>query len=59
MKLCFCRLLLAVAIAVLAIFWWTETWAQWVIIGAAVLLALMSLFYTTCCCATFMKKEEG
>jgi hypothetical protein len=58
MGICFCRFILAGAIAVLAIFFWGQVWAQWVIIVAGVLLAIMSLFYKTCCCAELTKKEE-
>lgn len=49
MKLCFCRLVLALGIVVLAIFWWPESWAKWVILVAGALLAIMSLFYDKCC----------
>ena len=59
MSICFCRCLFAVVIAVLAIFWWPAIWAQWVIVVAAVLLAIMSLFYKSCCCAGMLKKGEG
>ena len=58
MKLCFCRFLLALGIAVLAVFFWPEAWARWVIILASGLLAIMSLFYRACCCANLMKKEQ-
>ncbi len=58
MKLCFCRFLLAVGIMVLAIVWWPEAWAKWVIVAAAALLAIMSLFYNTCCCRSLKKAEE-
>ena len=57
MKFCFCRFVLAAAIAVLAIFWWPAVWAKWVIFIAAVLLAIMALFYQTCCCRN--KKVEA
>lgn len=56
--ICFCRFILAVVIAVLAIFFIVETWAQWIIVIAAVILAIMSLFYKACCCATLFKKTE-
>jgi hypothetical protein len=55
MKLCFCRFLLAVAIVVLAVFFWPATWAKWVIVIAAAILAIMSLFYQTCCCRSLKK----
>ena len=58
MKLCFCRLILAVAIVVLAIVWGPAMWAKWVIVIAAALLAIMSLFYDKCCCRSFKKAEE-
>lgn len=50
MKLCFCRFLLALGIVVLAVFFWPESWAKWIIVVAGALLAIMSLFYQTCCC---------
>jgi hypothetical protein len=50
MKLCFCRLLFAVAIIVIALVWWPAAWAKIVVVIAAAILALMSLFYQTCCC---------
>jgi hypothetical protein len=49
MKLCLCRLILAVAIVVLAIVWGPTMWAKWVIVAAAAILAIMSLFYNVCC----------
>lgn len=59
MKLCYCRFLLALAIVVLALFWWPIAWAKWVIIVAAAILAIMSLFYQTCCCRSLKKAETG
>ena len=59
MKMCFCRFILAVAIVVLAIFWWPAAWAKWVIIVAGAILAIMALFYQTCCCRTIKKVEAG
>ena len=49
MKLCICRLLLSIAIIVIALIWWPATWAKIVIVIAAALLAIMSLFYNKCC----------
>ena len=49
MKLCFCRVLLALAILVLAIVWWPAAWAKIVIIVAAAILTLMGFFYNFCC----------
>jgi hypothetical protein len=49
MSLCFCRLILALAIVVMAIFFLPAVWAKWVIIIAGALLAIMSLFYNKCC----------
>jgi hypothetical protein len=49
MKLCLCRLILAVVIVVLAIVWGPTMWAKWVIVAAAAILAIMSLFYNVCC----------
>ena len=57
MKLCFCRFLMAIAIVVLAIFWWPAVWVRWVIIIVAAILAVMSLFYKTCCCRMIKKTE--
>jgi len=59
MKFCFCRFVLALAIAVLAIFWWPAVWAKWVIIIAALLLAIMALFYQTCCCRKKVEAGPG
>lgn len=58
MKLCFCRFLFAAAIVVLAIFWWPETWAKWVIVAAAAVLAIMSLFFKTCLCRGLKEAEK-
>jgi len=58
MKLCFCRLLFAAVIVVLAIVWWPETWAKWVIVVAAALLAIMSLFFKTCFCRGLKETEQ-
>jgi hypothetical protein len=57
MKLCFCRFLLSAGIVVLAIFWWPASWAKWVIVAAAAILAIMSLFYQSCCCRNLKKAE--
>jgi hypothetical protein len=45
-------------IVVLAIFFWPEAWARWIVIIAAGLLAIMSLFYKACCCANLGKAEK-
>ncbi len=58
MKLCFCRFLLALGIVVVTVFWWPESWAKWVVVIAAGLLAIMSLFYNTCCCSNLKKTEQ-
>ncbi len=58
MKLCFCRFLHGVVILVVALVWWPETWAKWVIVIAAALLAIMSLFYNVCCCRSLKKTVE-
>jgi len=55
MKICFCRVLLAVAIAAIALFWWPAGWARIAIIIAAGLLAVAGLFPAACCC---MKQEK-
>jgi len=59
MKLCFCRFILSMAVVVLAVFFWPATWAKWVIVAAAAILAIMSLFYQTCCCRSLKKAEAG
>ena len=41
---------MALAVVVLAIFWWPASWAKWVIVAAAAVLAVMSLFYKKCFC---------
>jgi hypothetical protein len=56
MKVCFCRVLLAVATLVIALVWWPAPWAKIAVIIAAALLAIMSLFYQSCCCR--MKEER-
>ncbi len=58
MKLCYCRFLMAVAIIVLAIVWGDATWAKWVIVAAAGVLAVMSLFYKSCFCSDRKKTAE-
>jgi hypothetical protein len=45
-------------IVILAVFFWPEAWARWIVIIAAGLLAIMSLFYRTCCCANLKKAEQ-
>jgi hypothetical protein len=55
MSVCFCRTVLALAVVVLAIFFWPALWAKWVIVAAGALLAIMGLFYNSCCCRS--KKE--
>jgi len=57
MKLCFCRFLLSAGILVVALVWWPETWAKWVVVVAAGLLAILSLFYNVCCCRSLKKAE--
>lgn len=57
MKLCFCRFILAAAVAVLAVFFWPAMWAKWAIVAAGAILAIMSLFYQTCCCQGTKKAE--
>jgi hypothetical protein len=55
MKICFCRVLLAVAIAVIALIWWPAGWARIAIIIAAGLMAVAGLSPAACCC---MKREK-
>jgi hypothetical protein len=55
MNICFCRTIMALAVVVLAIFFWPAVWAKWVIVALGALLAIFSLFYKKCCCAS--KKE--
>ena len=49
MKVCFCRLVLALAILVIALVWWATSWAKIVVILAAAALAITSLLSTSCC----------
>jgi len=58
MKLCFCRFLLALGVVVLAVFWWPESWAKWIIVAAGALLVIMSLFYNTCCCRSLKEGKQ-
>ena len=58
MKVCFCRILLAVAIAVIALIWWPASWAKIAIIIAAVLLAVAGFFPACCCCCCCAKQEK-
>jgi uncharacterized membrane protein len=58
MKICFCRILLAVAIAVIALVWWPAGWAKFVIAIAAVLLAVAGFSPATCCCKEQKKPAE-
>ncbi len=58
MKLCFCRFLLSAGILVVALVWWPETWAKWVIVVVAGLMAILSLFFNVCCCRSLKKVEE-
>ncbi len=58
MKLCFCRFLLSAGIFVVALVWWPETWAKWVIVVVAGLMAILSLFFNVCCCRSLKKVEE-
>jgi len=51
MKLCFCRFLLSAGILVVALVWWPEMWAKWVIVVAGGLMAILSLFFNFCCMA--------
>jgi low affinity Fe/Cu permease len=46
-------------VVVLALVWWPATWAKWVIVAAAAILAIMSLFYQTCCCRSLKKVEAS
>jgi hypothetical protein len=56
MKNCFCRVLLAVAIALIALIWWPAGWARMAIVIAAALLAVAGFFPAACCCC--MKREK-
>ena len=51
MKFCGCRFGLALAIAIIALIWWPATWAKFVIVIGAGLLAVAGLFPAACCCA--------
>ena len=59
MKICFCRVLLAVAIAVIALIWWPAGWARIAIIIAAGLLGVAGLFPAACCCMKHEKPAEA
>ncbi len=50
MKVCFCRVLLPVAITIIAVMWWPAGWARVAIVIAAALLAVAGLFPAACCC---------
>ena len=57
MSICFCRTIMALAVVVLAIFFWPALWAKWVIVALGALLAIFSLFYKKCCCASGKEKK--
>ena len=56
MKICCCRIVLPVAIALIALIWWPAGWARILIVIAAGLLAVAGLLPTVCCCC--MKKDK-
>ncbi len=58
MKLCYCRFLMAAVIIVLAIVWLDTSWAKWVIVASAGVLAIMSLFFKSCFCTDKKKPAE-
>jgi len=57
MKICFCRVILAVAIVFIALIWWPASWARIAIIIAAGLLAVAGLFPAACCCCVKHEKQ--
>lgn len=50
MGICFCRFLLAAAVAVIALVAWGTSWGKIAVIIGAILLAIASLSYRACCC---------
>lgn len=56
MKICFCRLILALAI--IALVWWNPSWAKIGITVGAAIIVLMSLSGSSCCCGN-KKCEEN
>ena len=56
MKICFCRLALAIIIIVLV--WWNPSWAKIGITVAASIVAIMSLSGTSCCCNDKICKDK-
>jgi hypothetical protein len=53
MKLCYCRLILAILVIVFA--WWNVTWAPIALTVIGAVLAIMALSHNKCCCK---HKEE-
>jgi hypothetical protein len=56
MKICFCRLILAIVI--IALIWWNPSWAKIAITVAAAIIALMSLSGSSCCCDSKKCEEK-
>jgi len=56
MKVCFCRLILALLVIVFA--WWNVSWAPIALTVIGAILALMALKYNTCCCKAKEEKKE-
>ena len=59
MKLCFCRLILAIGILVITLVWWPENWAKIVVIIASAILAIGALFINKCCCHKKVCQKES
>jgi hypothetical protein len=56
MKLCFCRLILALLVIVFA--WWTVSWGQIALTIIGAILALMALSGDKCCCKPKEDKKK-
>ncbi|MFC1549944.1 hypothetical protein ACFL46_01445 [Candidatus Neomarinimicrobiota bacterium] len=56
MKLCFCRLILALLVIVFA--WWNVTWASIALTIIGAILVIMALSGNKCCCHCKEEKKE-
>lgn len=56
MKVCFCRLILALLVIVFA--WWNVSWAPIALTVIGAILAIMALKYNICCCKAKEEKKE-
>lgn len=57
MKVCFCRLILALSVIVFA--WWSISWAPIALTVIGVILVILSLNTNSCCCDSIKKKKES